>query len=647
MPAMCRLNGVGRAIGGELLVRFRKARTQATADDPPRPNVDTSQPRNVRISDLSDGPLVGDDRMRRVLPFLVTAVVSMVVAIPALTLSRPVLAIAGSILTATAIISAVTVPWHRVPRNAQLVPPFMFLAATVLLASATGVGIGSPFVIMAVLPMMWLALYENRLAVVLAAALAGVGLWISSSGEEVPSSVHGTVAIAVFVVCAAGMGVTLHGLVADTRRIAEASRDHQLALENVAEMLDALPERVNRYRLSDLAIMYCNAAWAVQYGVEPAEALGRPLDEFLSEDELDGLHTQLALLGPDNPILVDTVARAVHNAPEQWLEWADRYLAGADGPEVLSVGRDVTGRRDAELKLAESEARFRDLADKSADVVWRFMLDPSPHFDYISPSVENILGYPPAYFLEDFGRILEILDDEGRVAVQRALDGKQVLEQFDFRLRHANGSFVVGETRTTPVRGGLQGVSRDVTELRRLQDSMAALALRDSLTGLANRRLFRELLDAQLARTERNGMPLAIAFLDLDGLKMVNDTYGHDAGDIVLCTTAQRLTSLVRGADTVARIGGDEFVIVFEPNDPVSDNLVPRMDAALAEPITISPGVAVRCPASIGVADTRIVGSDGATLLAAADEAMYAVKRARQIAHLTQDRGRNDVVLSP
>src|SRR5207342_1974892 len=118
---------------------------------------------------------------------------------------------------------------------------------------------------MAVLPMMWLALYENRLAVVLAAALAGVGLWLSSSGDQVPSPTHGTVAIAVFVVCAAGMGVTLHGLVADTRRIAEASRDHEHALENVAEMLDALPERVNRYRLSDLAIVYCNAAWATQY----------------------------------------------------------------------------------------------------------------------------------------------------------------------------------------------------------------------------------------------------------------------------------------------------------------------------------------------------------------------------------------------
>lgn len=598
----------------------------------------TSSAHDALIADAANGPLVGDGRMRRITPFLITAIISMIVAIPAMSLTRPAFTIVGTGLVVTAMIAAVVFPWNRVARAAQLAPPLVFLVAMMLLASGTGIGTGSPFVTMSVLPMVWLAIYENRTGVLLAAALAAAGLWLAESAERVPSSAQVTVSIVVFVVCGAGMGVTLHGLVAKTRTLAIASRDHQFALENVAAMLDALPERVNRYRVSDLAIMYCNAAWATQYNVEPAQALGRRLQEFLSDDEMEGLHSQLALLGPDNPILVDTVARSVDNAPGQWLEWADRYLIGADGAEVLSVGRDVSGRRDAELKLAESEARFRDLSDKSADVVWRFMVEPSPHFDYVSPSIENILGYPPSYFLEEFTRILEILDDEGRTAIQRALHSNQILEQFDFHLRHANGSIVVVETRTTAVRGGLQGVSRDVTELRQLQDSMAALALRDSLTGLANRRLFKELLDADLARTQRTGLPLAIAFLDLDGLKKVNDTYGHDAGDMVLCETARRLLAIVRGADTVARIGGDEFVIVYEPSDPNSPNLVQRIDRALSEPINITSGIAVYCPASIGIADTRIVGFNGAALLAAADEAMYEVKRSRQTSRSTDDQ---------
>jgi diguanylate cyclase (GGDEF)-like protein len=147
---------------------------------------------------------------------------------------------------------------------------------------------------------------------------------------------------------------------------------------------------------------------------------------------------------------------------------------------------------------------------------------------------------------------------------------------------------------------------------------------------LANRRLFKELLEADLARTQRGGQPLAVAYLDLDDFKNVNDTFGHEAGDKVLCETANRLLSVVRGADVVARLGGDEFVIVYEPNDPSADKLIERIEDALAEPVHINGSTSVTCPASVGVADTRSAGYYGATLLAAADAAMYQVKRDRQ-----------------
>ena len=589
-------------------------------------------PRAVHIVDATKGPLIGDGRLRRVMPFGLTAIVSMIVAAPTTAWTRPDLAVAGSLLMVTAIITAVIFPWRLAERAGQLMPPFAFLTATLLLVSASGNGVGSPFLTLAALPVMWLAIYENRTAVIAAVLAAGIGLWLASHGPSSPPPVHG-VATVVFVVCAAGMGMTLHGLVADARGLANALRDHEAALEDSVSVLDALPERVTRYRLSDHAVTYCNAAWAAQYHIEPTEAVDHPLEEFLSNDGLAGLHSQLAVLGPDHPMLVDSVARAAPNAPGRWVQWVDRYLAGADGAQVLTIGRDVTERRDAELKLAESEARFRDLADKSADVVWRFITEPTLHFDYMSPSVESILGYTASYFMEDFGRMLEIIDDAGVNAIGRALEGERVLERFDFRFRHADGSIVVGETRTTVIRGGLQGVSRDVTELRQLQASTAALALRDPLTGLANRRLFTELLNADLARTQRGGLPLVVAFLDLDGFKHVNDTLGHDAGDIVLCATADRLLALVRATDVVARVGGDEFVIVFEPNDPNSHDLIRRVDRALSAPIYITPDTTVTCPASIGIAEARTVGYDSAALLAAADAAMYEVKRARAALH--------------
>jgi diguanylate cyclase (GGDEF)-like protein/PAS domain S-box-containing protein len=395
-------------------------------------------------------------------------------------------------------------------------------------------------------------------------------------------------------------------------------------------ILDALPERVARYRLPDLTIVYCNAAWAAGHQLDPGAVIGHKLNEFLSESELSGLGSQLARLDSDHPFLADDRPRPAPNAPGQWVEWVDQFLPGADGDEILAVGRDITGRHIAELNLAESEARFRDLADKSADVVWRFIVEPAPHFDYVSPSVERILGYPPSFFVDDFTRLLDILTEEDLAVIERGFQGEPMPERVDFHYRHANGSTVIGEMQISYIHGGLQGVGRDVTELRQLQANLAALALRDPLTGLANRRLLNELLEADLARTKRNGQPLNVAFLDLDGFKHVNDTYGHDAGDTILCETARRLLSNVRGADVVARLGGDEFVIVFEQNDVHSTTFIQRIDGDLAQPIAITATESVVCRASIGVADTTLVGYDAAALIAAADDAMYIVKKARR-----------------
>jgi diguanylate cyclase (GGDEF)-like protein/PAS domain S-box-containing protein len=398
----------------------------------------------------------------------------------------------------------------------------------------------------------------------------------------------------------------------------------------VAGMLDALPERVSRYRLSDLTVTYCNVAWAAGHNLDPTQVIGRSLLELLSPAEKVGLELQLRRLGPDNPLLVDEIARPAPDAPGRWVEWVDQYLPGPDGAEVLSVGRDVTERHMAELKVAASEAGFRDLADNSADVVWRFLVDPYPHFDYVSPSVENILGYPPSMFLGELTPFLAILDDEGRALIAAALQGKPMPERHDFRYRTATDSIVIGEKRTTSISGGQQGVSRDVTERRKLQADLADLALRDPLTGLANRRLLDELLEAGLAHARRDDLALAVAYIDLDGFKEVNDTYGHDAGDAVLCEIARRLLASVRTADLVARVGGDEFVIVYEPNQSGSEDLTVRINEALAVPISVGATVTVFCQASVGYADTRTAGLDAAGLLAAADAALSDKKRARR-----------------
>ncbi len=396
---------------------------------------------------------------------------------------------------------------------------------------------------------------------------------------------------------------------------------------NAAEILDALPERVVRYRLSDLTIVYCNLSWAAGYDLTPADAVGRNLNEFLSADGRLGLAGQLARLSSANPLISDVVAREDLTAPDRWIEWVDRLLRSG---EVIAVGRDVTEKHQIAVELSESEARFRDLADQSSDMVFRFLSAPVPHFDYLSPSVEKLTGFAVQAFIDDFDLFIETLDAQSRALIARAISGEMVPKRSDICGRKIDGSSMIIEVHFTAIRGGLQGVGIDVTEIRAVQAKLAEQALHDPLTGLANRRLVDELMAVGLARAERQGTPLAVGFVDLDDFKEVNDTYGHEAGDAVLREAARRMLAVARSADIVARIGGDEFLIVFEPNESISDNLIARVASALAVPIEVAPSVTVTCQASIGYADTRTCGRNATALLAAADADMYKVKRARR-----------------
>ncbi|MFT4863981.1 MAG: diguanylate cyclase (GGDEF)-like protein/PAS domain S-box-containing protein [Ilumatobacter sp.] len=399
-------------------------------------------------------------------------------------------------------------------------------------------------------------------------------------------------------------------------------------------ILDLLSEMVSQYHVSDHVITYCNASWAAHYGVDRHDAIGRRLDDFLSGHEMEGLREQLALLSPNGSVVVDETARTVSGESGRWLAWVDRYVTTGNGPEVLSVGRDVTDRHLAELRLLESEKRFRDLADMSSDIVWRIGTTPAPHFDYLSPSVERVLGYRAAYFLDDFDRLLEIADQDTQHQLQRIFQSDQAPERFDLRFRHANGSVVVCESTTTVDQTGVQGVARDVTEWRRTQRATAALALRDPLTGLSNRRGFDQMLSLALSRAAAGRTEVALAYLDLDGLKCINDQLGHNVGDIVLQETARRLELAVTGVRSavVARLGGDEFAMVFEPGDIAASDLVERIDGHMSAPISIRHFNDVHCAVSVGVATTATAGRRAVDLVAAADHAMYADKRRRKAA---------------
>ncbi|MDF1799474.1 MAG: diguanylate cyclase [Planctomycetota bacterium] len=189
-----------------------------------------------------------------------------------------------------------------------------------------------------------------------------------------------------------------------------------------------------------------------------------------------------------------------------------------------------------------------------------------------------------------------------------------------------------GETRPVEVTeaelpGGYVLVLRDAAEQRDREGAMLRLAYRDRLTGLPNRASLLDRLDLELAHTRRHGTQLGMLFLDLDGLKQVNDELGHGAGDALLVGFAERLRSVLREGDTVARLGGDEFTVLLPGlEDASSANLVAeKILAALLRPI-LHEGTGLQASASIGLALFPADASDGEQLLERADAAMYHAK---------------------
>ncbi|MBW8305403.1 MAG: diguanylate cyclase [Thiobacillus sp.] len=166
-------------------------------------------------------------------------------------------------------------------------------------------------------------------------------------------------------------------------------------------------------------------------------------------------------------------------------------------------------------------------------------------------------------------------------------------------------------------------------QLEQYSRALESMALHDALTGLPNRRLLMDRLSLAIAHARRNKSPMAVMFLDLDGFKQINDTLGHDAGDTLLSLVADRLVAAVRQADTVARMGGDEFVIgLWELShiDAVAA-LASKVILAVSQPYRIQ-GRDVRITASVGVGIYPLHGEAAETLMKRADLALYEAKRA-------------------
>ena len=368
--------------------------------------------------------------------------------------------------------------------------------------------------------------------------------------------------------------------------------------------------------------------------------LGSPFASLVGTDIFALLHAD------DVPALVETIAR-LRNTPGEtggvnyrlrmadgawhWMETTTTSLLDqpAIGGFVVSM-RDVTERRHDETALERSEEHYRDLIEHVRD--WVFTADLAGNFTSVNPAAEQLTGFSSAE-LRGMS-FFDVVAPKDRERLERILTRPVAgapEEHAELQLIRKDGRrLFIGVAGRFVEEGGrrvrIEGIVRDMTERHILEESLRYQAFHDALTGLPNRALLLDRIDLALARAERTKSRVMVLLLDVDDFKMINDSRGHTVGDEVLVELAGRLRSILRNNDTVARMGGDEFVIVTESVQARSEicAVAKRVLSVFAEPFTVA-GNERKQTGSLGIA----LSSDGAEasdLLRDADTAMYRAK---------------------
>jgi diguanylate cyclase (GGDEF)-like protein/PAS domain S-box-containing protein len=305
-----------------------------------------------------------------------------------------------------------------------------------------------------------------------------------------------------------------------------------------------------------------------------------------------------------------------------------------DDGDLVTV-EDVTERRRFEERLKLAAAAIESTDDAI------LVTDADDAILSVNPAFERIIGRGAA---DVVGKKPDILRPEGHdpafyERIKRSVDSKGVW-QGEIRNRRANGEAFPSWTTVSAIKDGTGrlthrvSVFSDISALKKSQEELEKLVHFDTLTGLPNRTLFHDRLEHAIERSGRKGHKTALLFLDIDGFKNVNDSFGHEAGDAMLKIVAERLKRCVRADDTVCRLGGDEFAVVLSDIKDETDviDVVRKILETAQTPFQIEGGVA-HVSASVGVAIHPHDGNDATELMRNADAAMYGAKEAGRDAY--------------
>ncbi|AOG22091.1 putative bifunctional diguanylate cyclase/phosphodiesterase [Acidovorax sp. RAC01] len=412
---------------------------------------------------------------------------------------------------------------------------------------------------------------------------------------------------------------------------------------------DALPALIAYYSVPDLRCRYANQAYAAYTGHTPASIVGLPVHETLGDVTWEGIRHDVERAMRGQRVKYHR-EHTLHTGETRLFEvqlipHLDRATRVQRGCHIFIS--DITERWKAERTMRESEERMRKFSEATQEAIVFH------HEGVITDGNEALIrltGYP---LHEIVGQsIFSYISPEWRaLAIEYTRAGRE--HPYEVTVRHRDGHIipveVAGKTLPTERAGYRIVVVRDITARKQAQAREAFMALHDPLTQLPNRHFLMEQLTQVLALARRREGRAAVLFLNLDHFKTVNDSLGHQAGDRLLCDVADRLRAGVRDADIVARVGGDEFVVVLtdvpdaQGAAAVADQLLAAMNA-----LFMLDQIPLALSHSIGISLYPDHAGSAETLLRCADAAMQHAKDSgrghRQFYDASMDGGALDVL---
>ncbi len=429
--------------------------------------------------------------------------------------------------------------------------------------------IAEPKAFMMFLFIIWVAIRVNNCGVTFVALMiATQALWGASLGvgffshDIVGTDLHN---YWLYMLILSLVGMTVATYVNEIKRALAALQLKESALDAAA----------NGIIITDVngRIEWANQAFSRLTGFSLSEIYDRNHKDLVKSGKQDKAYYQLMW----KTILANKVWRGdlINRRKDGSLyheEMTITPLTGEHGKikHFVAVKQEITERKKAEKSLQSAEERFRDLVNSTDGIVWE--ADATTfNFTFVSQQAERLLGYPVEDWLKPGFWVEHLHPDDRNWAPEycAACTGRLEPHDFEYRFITLDGHVVWLRDIVTVVAENdaprwLRGIMVDITGRKAAEEEIKNLAFYDSLTQLPNRRLLLDRLKHALASSARNHKKCALLFVDLDNFKTLNDTLGHDIGDLLLQQVALRLESYVRADDTVARLGGDEFVVILE-----------------------------------------------------------------------------------